>query len=76
MGGRRIWVDTSSSLYSIAPETARRLIDAYGVDRVLFGSDFPMWTPKEELERFMQIPLTEEERETILWKNAASLLGF
>jgi len=76
LGGRRIWVDTSSSLYSIAPETARRLIDAYGVDRVLFGSDFPMWKPKEELERFMQIPLTEEEREKILWKNAASLLRF
>ena len=74
LGGRRIWVDTSSSLYSISPETARRLIDAYGVDHVLFGSDFPMWKPKEELERFMKIPLTNEEREKILWKNAAELL--
>ena len=74
LGGRRIWVDTSSSLYAIAPETARRLIDAYGVDRVLFGSDFPMWSPKEEMERFLRIPLTEEEREQILWKNAKALL--
>jgi len=74
LGGRRIWVDTSSSLYSIEPKTARSLIDAYGVDRVLFGSDFPMWTPKEELDRFMQIPLTEDEREKILWKNAKALL--
>jgi len=75
LGGRRIWVDTSSSLYAIAPETARRLIDAYGVDHVLFGSDFPMWKPAEELERFLQIPLTEEEKEKILWKNAVNLLG-
>ena len=73
--GRRIWVDTSSSLYAITPETARKLIDAYGVDRVLFGSDFPMWRPTEELDRFLQIPLSEEEREKILWKNAAELLG-
>ena len=74
LGGRRIWVDTSSSLYSISPQTARELIDVYGVDHVLFGSDFPMWTPKEEMERFLQIPLTDGEREQILWKNAAKLL--
>ena len=75
LGGRRIWVDTSSSLYTITPQNARKLMDAYGMEHVLFGSDFPMWTPKEELERFMQIPLTEEEREMVLWKNAATLLG-
>ena len=75
LGGRRVWVDTSSSLYTLTPERARQLIDAYGVDKVLFGSDFPMWAPKEELERFLQIPLTEEEREKILWKNVAGLLG-
>lgn len=75
LAGRRIWVDTSSSLYAITPDVAGRLIHAYGVGQVLFGSDFPMWTPKQELERFYQIPLTEEERERILWKNAADLLG-
>lgn len=74
LAGRRIWVDCSSSLYAMTPEKAAELIAAYGSDRVLFGSDFPMWTPTEELERFNQIALTEEERERILWKNAANLL--
>lgn len=74
LAGRRIWVDTSSSLYAISAETAEKLIRAYGVDRVLFGSDFPMWTPEKELEAFRKIPLTSEEQEMILWKNAALLL--
>lgn len=74
LGGKRLWTDCSSSLYALSPEHARRLIDAYGTDRVLFGTDYPMWTAKEELERFERIPLTEREREMILHENAEKLL--
>lgn len=75
LGGSRIWTDCSSSLYAMSPEHARKLIDAYGADRVLFGTDYPMWTAKEELERFERIPLTEREREMILHENAEKLLN-
>ena len=34
-----------------------------------------MWDHKEELERFNQLDLTEEEREAILYKNAMKLLN-
>lgn len=68
-------VDTSSSLYALSPETAGKLIRTYGVDNVLFGTDFPMWGPEFELERFNQIELTVEEREKILHRNAERLLG-
>lgn len=66
--------DCSSSLYAMSPEHAKRLIDAYGADRVLFGTDYPMWTAAEELERFNKIPLSEREREMILHENAEKLL--
>ena len=69
------YVDTSSSLFEVDAKTARRYIDAYGVDRVMFGTDYPMWTPKEELERFMQVELSDAERQKILYDNAAKLLG-
>ena len=46
----------------------------YGTYRVLFGTDYPMWTPEGELERFYKLKLTEEERERILFKNAEELL--
>ena len=41
---------------------------------MLFGTDYPMWNPKEELERFMQMQLTDAEREDILWNNAQRIL--
>ena len=66
-------VDCSSSLYAISPETAKNLIHIYGVERVLFGTDYPLWCPEDEIERFMKIDLTEEEREAIFYNNAAKL---
>lgn len=66
-------VDCSSSLYAITPEKAKELIMIYGVDRVLFGTDYPLWIPESEIERFMQIDLTDEQREDILYNNAAKL---
>ena len=75
-GYENVYVDTSSSLYAMSPEEGRRIIRCYSRDRVLFGTDYPMWNPAEELERFRNLGLTEEEEEKILWKNAAKLLGF
>ena len=68
------YVDTSSSLYAMTPEEGRRIVRSYSRDRVLFGTDFPMWNPKKELERFYRLKLTEEEEEKILRKNAEDLL--
>lgn len=67
------YVDCSSSLYAITPEKAKELIQAYGTNRVLFGTDYPMWKPKEEIERFMRIKLSKKEREDIFYNNAARL---
>ena len=69
------YVDTSSSLYAMTPERARELIFSYGVGRVLFGTDYPMWDIDADLARFMSIDLTEEERENILFNNAADLFS-
>lgn len=74
-GRENFYVDCSSSLYAIKSETAVELIHAYGADRVLFGTDYPLWTPESEIERFMKLDLTEAEREDILSNNAARLFG-
>ena len=72
-GYPNLYVDCSSSLYAIEPETARDIIRRYGASRVLFATDYPMWDPSEELERFDRIGLDDNEKELILWKNAAKL---
>jgi len=67
-------VDTSSSLFKWPAEKAVKMIRAIGVKNVLYGTDYPMWSPREEVERFMRLDLTDAEREDILWNNAARLL--
>jgi predicted TIM-barrel fold metal-dependent hydrolase len=70
-----LYVDCSSTMFAVSDERTVELIRAYGADRVFFGTDYPMWRPKDELEHFLRLPLTEEERELILYKNAERVLG-
>jgi len=67
--------DTSSSLFALDKQRAADMIREFGHERYFFGTDFPMWRSDEELKRFLALPLTEEEREDILYRNAAKLLG-
>lgn len=74
-GRKNVYVDCCSSLYALQPEEAAAIIHRYGADRVFFGTDYPMWTPKEEVARFMALPLTDEEREMILHRNFERFMG-
>ena len=69
-----VYVDTSSSLYALTPGEGRRIVRSFSRERVLFGTDYPMWDPAEELERFYRLGLTEDEEEKILSLNAMHLL--
>ena len=70
-----VYFDTSSSLAFLDKSRAADLIRSFGFRRYMFGTDFPMWKHKEELDRFLALPLSEEEREAILYYNAARILG-
>lgn len=67
-------VDVSSSIMFMPPEKAVEYIRAFGTERVMFGSDFPLWNPDTEFERFMTLPLTDVEREQIAYTTAAEFL--
>ena len=73
-GLENVYFDTCSSLPFISADEAKNLIDMFGADKFFFATDFPMWDSKTELERFMQIPLTDEEREMIFSGNIKKLL--
>ena len=70
-----VYFDTCSSLPFIDALEAKKIIDMLGAQRFFFGTDFPMWDAKEELERFSRIPLTNEEKEMILSGNIKRLLN-
>ncbi len=69
------YLDTSSSIMYTGSRRAKELIKIYGSERILFGSDFPMWKPSEELNRVMELKLTDTEYENIFYKNAMRLLN-
>ena len=64
-----LYVDCSSSMPWISDEKTVEIIRRYGAQRVLFGTDYPMWSPVKELDRFMTLPLTDEEKRIILSEN-------
>ena len=72
--GENLYFDTSSSLAFISTELAAKIIRKHGTDKILFATDYPMWYLSEEIEMFMKIPLTDDEREMIFYKNAEKLL--
>ena len=49
------------------------LIRKIGVDRVLFGSDWPWFPPQPGIERIKNLDITEEEKQNILGTNAAKV---
>jgi hypothetical protein len=71
---RFCYFDISSSLPLIGNRRAAELIRSYGAERFLFGSDYPMWDPAVCVQEFMEIDLSDNERELILWKNAQKIL--
>lgn len=88
MGGYQMWYDTETDLAGKAdvymdlswimafcdPKQVVRTIRKHGADKILFATDSPWREPIDDVNAFMALPLTEEERELILHKNAERLL--
>lgn len=70
-----LYVDCSSSLPYLTDEAARKAIYAYGANRVLFGTDYPMWDPEAEIKRLLSLGLDDNEYRMIFGDNAKKLFG-
>ncbi|MCK9287956.1 MAG: amidohydrolase family protein [Sphaerochaetaceae bacterium] len=68
---RSVYLD----IVSPSAKTARFAFDYQGADKMVFGSDHPWITLKDMLEVLNQMGLTEEQKEAVLYKNAATLFG-
>ncbi|MBR3181805.1 MAG: amidohydrolase family protein [Eggerthellaceae bacterium] len=71
----RLFVDASSSFAWIGRRHMRELIRMWGADRVMYGSDYPMWDPTYELNEMLHCELTDDELEKVLWRNAEAFSG-
>ena len=71
----RVFLDESSSQFFLGQRRTVELARMWGTDRIMFGSDFPMWDPAEEYHMLATAGFTEDELENILWHNAERFAG-
>lgn len=65
--------DTSSTTPMIPRDFVLRMLDRFGPERFLFGSDFPMWEPVKMVEQFRGLGLDENTLSRIFSGNFEAL---
>jgi predicted TIM-barrel fold metal-dependent hydrolase len=68
-------LDISSTLMFLDKKTAEGYVNHYGAERLAFGTDYPVWDPKQEVKRFLSLDLSDDQKEQIAWKTAARFLN-
>ncbi|MBE6852160.1 MAG: amidohydrolase [Ruminococcus sp.] len=71
----RLYFDVSVIASEIPKDQLLRIIRAHGADRILFGSDCPWDDPTNEISMINELPLSDEEKDMIFYKNAMQILG-
>lgn len=72
--GRPVYLDTSSALTLLPQEEVLRIIQVHGAERIIWGTDYPLWDPAAELAAMRALPLADEAKAKILGGNAQKLL--
>lgn len=75
LAGRKIYIDLSMMAVISNADEVTELIRAHGAHRILFASDCPWGDPADGIKLVNSLPITDDERELILHKNAERLLG-
>lgn len=75
LAGEPVYLDTAYSMGHIPEELFLKLCRTHGTERLLFATDCPWGNPAKDLETFLSMPLGDEEKERILYRNAEQLLG-
>ncbi len=75
MAGASVWIDTSFTMGLLDDQQLITLIRRHGAERVLFGTDTPWRSQKQDLQHFYSLELSEKEKRMILWQNAECLLN-
>lgn len=75
LSDKNCYFDISSSMMFMPEGVAEQYIRAYGPHRLVYGTDFPLWDPKTEVKRFLELKLTPDEIEQIAYKTALHILN-
>lgn len=70
---RNVWLDTAYCAFKPETETILQIINAFGADKILFGSDWPWMEQKKGIDYIKSLPVSEEQKAQILGENALKL---
>ena len=74
-----MWFDISGTVNVFADSPFKSefewAIQKIGIDRILFGSDFPQFSVENTIKALDKLKLTKEEKRMIMYLNARSLLN-
>jgi len=71
---RNVWFDTAASPFLYSPEIYQSAKQLAGLDKILFGTDFPLLKPERYFREFEKAGLTEEDKKAVCGENAIKLL--
>ena len=68
---KRMFTDT------VSPHSAgmKFAIEYYGIDNVMYGTDYPCWDPAQALKLLDELKLSKEDQEKLFYSNARRILG-
>jgi hypothetical protein len=69
-----VYFDTAASPFLYDPAIYRIAIELVGVEKILFGSDYPLIAPRRYFKELDSLPLSTEQRAQICGANAERLL--
>ncbi len=67
--------DTAATPFLYRPPIFQHVADIVGVEKILFGSDYPLLSPTRIIDQLALVDLGEEDRAKILGGNAQRLLS-
>ncbi|MBR5745682.1 MAG: amidohydrolase family protein [Clostridia bacterium] len=73
--GQPVYVDTSEALLGMDAAGLYRLIQKHGVERVMFGSDYPLWFTGHAFQGLEQCALTPREKALVYCETAKKVFG-
>ena len=72
--GTDVYLDTSMGMNYYPHDQFLRIVKNHGANKILFGSDSPWNKASDEVAILNTLPLTQEEKDLILCKNAKRIL--
>ena len=70
-----VFFDTAASPFLYQPQIFTQVADIVTIDKILFGSDYPLLSPKRVIAQLESIDFSQEDRAKILGGSAQRLLS-